>query len=69
MCLPSGFRRSLIAWVTAFMLASLVALALVGPMVWGVAADRPDPSAVLGAPPLPTLSEQTASAGTCSPGS
>ncbi|ROQ73201.1 dipeptide/oligopeptide/nickel ABC transporter permease/ATP-binding protein [Streptomyces sp. NBC_01260] len=50
MCLPSGFRRSPIAWATAFMLVSLVALAVVGPMVWGAAADRPDPSAVLRGP-------------------
>ncbi|MDP5310169.1 dipeptide/oligopeptide/nickel ABC transporter permease/ATP-binding protein [Streptomyces poriferorum] len=50
MCLPSGFRRSPIAWATAFMLASLVALAVAGPMVWGAAADRPDPSVVLRGP-------------------
>ncbi|MFJ6436139.1 dipeptide/oligopeptide/nickel ABC transporter permease/ATP-binding protein [Streptomyces sp. NPDC091416] len=50
MCLPSGFRRSPLAWATAFMLVSLVALALAGPSVWGAAADRPDPSAVLRGP-------------------
>ncbi|MBO1414138.1 dipeptide/oligopeptide/nickel ABC transporter permease/ATP-binding protein [Streptomyces sp. FH025] len=38
------------AWATAVMLASLVVLALVGPLVWGSAADRPDPSAVLQGP-------------------
>ncbi|MBW5255519.1 ABC transporter permease subunit, partial [Streptomyces sp. P01-F02] len=38
------------AWATAFMLASLVALAVAGPMVWGAAADRPDPSVVLRGP-------------------
>ncbi|MCX5402012.1 dipeptide/oligopeptide/nickel ABC transporter permease/ATP-binding protein [Streptomyces sp. NBC_00102] len=38
------------AWATAVMLASLVALALAGPLVWGAAADRPDPSAVLQGP-------------------
>ncbi|MFF3786145.1 dipeptide/oligopeptide/nickel ABC transporter permease/ATP-binding protein [Streptomyces sp. NPDC001933] len=38
------------AWATAVMLASLVALALVGPPVWGAAADHPDPSAVLQGP-------------------
>ncbi|MFF2617232.1 dipeptide/oligopeptide/nickel ABC transporter permease/ATP-binding protein [Kitasatospora sp. NPDC058046] len=50
MSLPSGLRRSPMAWVTAVMLASLVLLALVGPLVWGAAADRPDPSAVLQGP-------------------
>ncbi|MFJ9442294.1 dipeptide/oligopeptide/nickel ABC transporter permease/ATP-binding protein [Kitasatospora sp. NPDC101235] len=38
------------AWVTAAMLTSLVVLALVGPLVWGASADRPDPSAVLQGP-------------------
>ncbi|MEW1861342.1 dipeptide/oligopeptide/nickel ABC transporter permease/ATP-binding protein [Streptomyces sp. NPDC088194] len=50
MRLPSGFRRSPMAWATAVMMASLLALALVGPPVWGAAADRPDPSAVLQGP-------------------
>ncbi|NYV77210.1 hypothetical protein HW445_23220, partial [Streptomyces sp. UH6] len=50
MNLPSGLRRSPMAWVTAVMLASLVALALAGPLLWGAAADRPDPSAVLQGP-------------------
>ncbi|MFE6505060.1 dipeptide/oligopeptide/nickel ABC transporter permease/ATP-binding protein [Kitasatospora sp. NPDC057738] len=50
MNLPSGLRRSPMAWATAVMLASLVVLALVGPLVWGAAADRPDPSAVLQGP-------------------
>ncbi|WP_371503451.1 dipeptide/oligopeptide/nickel ABC transporter permease/ATP-binding protein [Kitasatospora sp. NBC_00374] len=38
------------AWTTAVMLASLVALALIGPLVWGAAADRPNPAAVLQGP-------------------
>ncbi|MQS17011.1 dipeptide/oligopeptide/nickel ABC transporter permease/ATP-binding protein [Streptomyces kaniharaensis] len=38
------------AWVATTMLASLVLLALVGPLVWGETADRPDPSAVLQGP-------------------
>ncbi|WP_243436586.1 dipeptide/oligopeptide/nickel ABC transporter permease/ATP-binding protein [Streptomyces sp. FH025] len=50
MSLPPGLRRSPMAWATAVMLASLVVLALVGPLVWGSAADRPDPSAVLQGP-------------------
>ncbi|MFE7262945.1 dipeptide/oligopeptide/nickel ABC transporter permease/ATP-binding protein [Streptomyces sp. NPDC057592] len=50
MSLPSGLRRSPLARATAVMLASLVALALVGPLVWGAAADHPDPSAVLQGP-------------------
>ncbi|WP_250303131.1 dipeptide/oligopeptide/nickel ABC transporter permease/ATP-binding protein [Streptomyces sp. NBC_01387] len=50
MSLPSGLRRSPMAWATAAMLVSLVALALVGPLLWGAAADRPDPSAVLQGP-------------------
>ncbi|WP_246212211.1 dipeptide/oligopeptide/nickel ABC transporter permease/ATP-binding protein [Streptomyces abyssomicinicus] len=50
MRLPSRLRHSPMAWVTAVMLASLVALALAGPLVWGAAADRPDPSAVLQGP-------------------
>ncbi|MDV9202177.1 peptide ABC transporter ATP-binding protein, partial [Streptomyces sp. Wh19] len=50
MSLPSGLRRSPMAWATAAMLVSLVALALVGPLLWGAAVDRPDPSAVLQGP-------------------
>ncbi|MYY04443.1 ATP-binding cassette domain-containing protein [Streptomyces sp. SID4913] len=38
------------AWVTGVMLASLVVLALAGPLLWGAAADRPNPSAVLQGP-------------------
>ncbi|MER7466557.1 dipeptide/oligopeptide/nickel ABC transporter permease/ATP-binding protein [Streptomyces sp. NPDC097981] len=38
------------AWVAATMLAALVLLAVAGPLVWGAAADRPDPSAVLQGP-------------------
>ncbi|MFJ6215691.1 dipeptide/oligopeptide/nickel ABC transporter permease/ATP-binding protein [Streptomyces sp. NPDC092296] len=37
-------------WIAAAMLASLVVLALAGPLVWGAAADRPDPAAVLRGP-------------------
>ncbi|WP_327267457.1 dipeptide/oligopeptide/nickel ABC transporter permease/ATP-binding protein [Streptomyces sp. NBC_01218] len=47
---PSGRSRSPLAWATAVMLVSLVALALAGPPVWGAAADRPDLSAVLQGP-------------------
>ncbi|WP_237404502.1 dipeptide/oligopeptide/nickel ABC transporter permease/ATP-binding protein [Actinacidiphila reveromycinica] len=50
MRLPRGRRRSPLAWTTAVMMASLVVLALVGPLVWGAAADRPDPAAVLQGP-------------------
>ncbi|MGW2254939.1 dipeptide/oligopeptide/nickel ABC transporter permease/ATP-binding protein [Kitasatospora sp. NPDC001660] len=45
-----GRRRPPMAWVTTAMLTSLVVLALVGPLVWGASADRPDPSAVLQGP-------------------
>ncbi|MFB7665988.1 dipeptide/oligopeptide/nickel ABC transporter permease/ATP-binding protein [Kitasatospora sp. NPDC056138] len=38
------------AWVATAMLASLVVLALAGPLLWGTAADRPDTSAVLQGP-------------------
>ncbi|MBV2155104.1 dipeptide/oligopeptide/nickel ABC transporter permease/ATP-binding protein [Kitasatospora sp. SUK 42] len=38
------------AWAATAMLASLVVLALAGPLVWGAAADRPDPSVVLQGP-------------------
>jgi oligopeptide/dipeptide ABC transporter ATP-binding protein len=38
------------AWVAAAMLVSLVVLALTAPLLWGAAADRPDPSAVLQGP-------------------
>ncbi|MFJ5117146.1 dipeptide/oligopeptide/nickel ABC transporter permease/ATP-binding protein [Kitasatospora sp. NPDC088548] len=50
MPLPTRYPRSPMAWVTAAMLASLVVLALAGPLLWGAAADRPDPSAVLQGP-------------------
>ncbi|WP_333731884.1 dipeptide/oligopeptide/nickel ABC transporter permease/ATP-binding protein [Streptomyces sp. IBSBF 3010] len=50
MSLPAGLRRSPMAWVTGLMLASLVVLAVAGPLFWGAAADRPDPSAVLQGP-------------------
>ncbi|MEU4298926.1 dipeptide/oligopeptide/nickel ABC transporter permease/ATP-binding protein [Kitasatospora aureofaciens] len=50
MSLPPGLRRTPMAWAAAVMLASLVVLALVGPLVWGAAADRPDASAVLQGP-------------------
>ncbi|MFD5729348.1 dipeptide/oligopeptide/nickel ABC transporter permease/ATP-binding protein [Streptomyces sp. NBC_00523] len=50
MSLPAGLRRSPMAWVTGVMLASLVVLAVAGPLFWGAAADRPDPSAVLQGP-------------------
>lgn len=46
----SVLPRSPMAWATAVMLASLVVLALAGPPLWGSAADRPDPSAVLQGP-------------------
>ncbi|MGW6916123.1 dipeptide/oligopeptide/nickel ABC transporter permease/ATP-binding protein [Kitasatospora sp. NPDC054939] len=38
------------AWTAAAMLASLLVLALAGPLLWGSAAGRPDPSAVLQGP-------------------
>lgn len=69
MRLPSGFRRSPMAWATAVMMASLLALALVGPPVWGAAADRPDPRPYSRDPPRVTRSAPTVSAVTCSPGS
>ncbi|WP_245205214.1 dipeptide/oligopeptide/nickel ABC transporter permease/ATP-binding protein [Kitasatospora sp. RG8] len=50
MPLPTRYRRSPLAWVAAAMLASLVLLALAAPLLWGAAADRPDPSAVLQGP-------------------
>ncbi|MFJ7625346.1 dipeptide/oligopeptide/nickel ABC transporter permease/ATP-binding protein [Streptomyces sp. NPDC097595] len=50
MSLPAGLRRSPMAWVTGFMLVSLIVLAVAGPLFWGAAADRPDPSAVLQGP-------------------
>ncbi|WP_242442145.1 dipeptide/oligopeptide/nickel ABC transporter permease/ATP-binding protein [Streptomyces sp. CB02460] len=50
MSLPAGLRRSPMAWITGFMLASLVVLAVAGPLFCGAAADRPDPSAVLQGP-------------------
>ncbi|MFC8536581.1 dipeptide/oligopeptide/nickel ABC transporter permease/ATP-binding protein [Streptomyces sp. NPDC057249] len=50
MSFPTGFRRSPMAWVTGAMLASLVVLAVAGPLFWGAAAERPDPSAVLQGP-------------------
>ncbi|MGW1230822.1 ABC transporter permease [Streptomyces sp. NPDC002530] len=42
--------RSPMAWLTALMLASLVAVAVAGPLLWGAEADRPDTSAVLRGP-------------------
>ncbi|MDH6120204.1 peptide/nickel transport system permease protein [Kitasatospora sp. GAS204A] len=50
MSLPLRYPRSPMAWATAAMLASLVVLALAGPLLWGAAADRPDPAAVLQGP-------------------
>ncbi|WP_330241888.1 dipeptide/oligopeptide/nickel ABC transporter permease/ATP-binding protein [Streptomyces sp. NBC_00525] len=50
MSLPARLLRSPLAWVTGIMLASLAVLALAGPLLWGAAADRPDPSAVLQGP-------------------
>ncbi|MEU6970306.1 dipeptide/oligopeptide/nickel ABC transporter permease/ATP-binding protein [Kitasatospora aureofaciens] len=50
MSLPRRYLRSPMARASALMLASLVLLALAAPLVWGVAADRPDPSAVLQGP-------------------
>ncbi|MEU6238121.1 peptide ABC transporter ATP-binding protein, partial [Kitasatospora sp. NPDC047058] len=50
MPLPPGRPRPPLAWAAAVMLASLVLLALAGPLLWGAAADRPDPSAVLEGP-------------------
>ncbi|MFC9328650.1 dipeptide/oligopeptide/nickel ABC transporter permease/ATP-binding protein [Kitasatospora sp. NPDC057015] len=47
---PLDRRRSPMARVTAAMLASLVVLALVGPLLRGAAADLPDLSAVLQGP-------------------
>src|SRR4051812_1939964 len=38
------------AVVAVAMLGSLAVLAVIGPVVWGPAADRPDPSAVLQGP-------------------
>ncbi|WP_316528545.1 dipeptide/oligopeptide/nickel ABC transporter permease/ATP-binding protein [Kitasatospora brasiliensis] len=50
MPLPRRYLRSPMAWITAVMLASLLALALAAPLLWGAAADRPNPSAVLQGP-------------------
>ncbi|MFJ3788345.1 dipeptide/oligopeptide/nickel ABC transporter permease/ATP-binding protein [Kitasatospora sp. NPDC090091] len=50
MALPGRYLRSPTAWIPAVMLASLLVLALAAPLVWGTAADRPDPSAVLQGP-------------------
>ncbi|WP_335980811.1 dipeptide/oligopeptide/nickel ABC transporter permease/ATP-binding protein [Streptomyces sp. CA2R106] len=47
---PAVLRRSPLAWTAAAMTASLAVLALIGPPVWGAAADRVDPSAVLQGP-------------------
>ncbi|MFC8447927.1 dipeptide/oligopeptide/nickel ABC transporter permease/ATP-binding protein [Kitasatospora sp. NPDC057223] len=47
---PPARRRSPLAWVTATMLASLIVLALVGPLVGGAAAELPDLAAVLQGP-------------------
>ncbi|MGW3075815.1 MULTISPECIES: dipeptide/oligopeptide/nickel ABC transporter permease/ATP-binding protein [unclassified Kitasatospora] len=50
MSLPTRHLRSPMAWTSAVMLASLLVLALVAPLLWGTAADRPDPFAVLQGP-------------------
>ncbi|MFD4536731.1 dipeptide/oligopeptide/nickel ABC transporter permease/ATP-binding protein [Kitasatospora sp. NPDC058397] len=50
MPLPTRYLRSSMAWATTAMLASLIVLALAGPLLWGAAADLPDPSAVLQGP-------------------
>lgn len=50
MPLPTRYLRSPMAWAATAMLASLIVLALAGPLVWGAAADQPDPSAVLQGP-------------------
>ncbi|MEV7940596.1 dipeptide/oligopeptide/nickel ABC transporter permease/ATP-binding protein [Kitasatospora sp. NPDC088264] len=50
MPLPTRYLRSPMAWAATAMLASLIVLALAGPLVWGAAADLPDPSAVLQGP-------------------
>ncbi|MFH9347869.1 dipeptide/oligopeptide/nickel ABC transporter permease/ATP-binding protein [Kitasatospora sp. NPDC017646] len=50
MSIPRGYLRSPMAWISAVMLVSLVVLALAAPLLWGTAADRPDPSAVLRGP-------------------
>ncbi|MFK0257970.1 dipeptide/oligopeptide/nickel ABC transporter permease/ATP-binding protein [Streptomyces sp. NPDC090445] len=50
MSLPPGRLRSPMAWAAAAILASLLVLALAGPLLWGAAADRPDPFAVLQGP-------------------
>ncbi|MFJ2190540.1 dipeptide/oligopeptide/nickel ABC transporter permease/ATP-binding protein [Kitasatospora sp. NPDC087861] len=50
MSLPIRYPRSPMAWAAAAMLASLVVLALAGPLLWDAAADRPDPTAVLQGP-------------------
>ncbi|MFI9364500.1 dipeptide/oligopeptide/nickel ABC transporter permease/ATP-binding protein [Kitasatospora sp. NPDC053057] len=50
MHLPTRYLRSPMAWISAVMLVSLVVLALAAPLLWGTAADRPDPSAVLRGP-------------------
>ncbi|WBP84869.1 dipeptide/oligopeptide/nickel ABC transporter permease/ATP-binding protein [Kitasatospora cathayae] len=50
MSLPRRYLRSPTAWISAVMLASLVVLALAAPLLWGTAAGRPDPSAVLRGP-------------------
>ncbi|MEV8327974.1 dipeptide/oligopeptide/nickel ABC transporter permease/ATP-binding protein [Kitasatospora sp. NPDC056731] len=50
MSLPTRYLRSPMAWATTAMLSSLIVLALAGPLLWGAAADLPDPSAVLQGP-------------------
>ncbi|MFD7598623.1 dipeptide/oligopeptide/nickel ABC transporter permease/ATP-binding protein [Kitasatospora sp. NPDC059812] len=50
MPLPTRYLRSPMAWASTAMLASLIVLALAGPLLWGAAADLPDPSAVLQGP-------------------
>ncbi|MER7771506.1 dipeptide/oligopeptide/nickel ABC transporter permease/ATP-binding protein [Kitasatospora sp. NPDC096140] len=47
---PTRHPRSPMAWISAVMLTSLLVLAVAAPLVWGTAADRPDPFAVLQGP-------------------
>ncbi|MEV0536304.1 dipeptide/oligopeptide/nickel ABC transporter permease/ATP-binding protein [Kitasatospora sp. NPDC050463] len=50
MPVPSRYLRSPMAWISAVMLVSLLVLGLAAPLLWGTAADRPDPFAVLQGP-------------------
>lgn len=50
MPVPPRWLRPPMARISAVMLASLLALALAAPLLWGTVADRPDPSAVLQGP-------------------